>query len=64
MQAFGAVIDEAENAESIEDFFAVFETGEFNTAIERFDQACLDAEQLAADIGITVDLDCDEDEER
>ena len=59
VQALRDGIDDAEGAESIEEVFANFETEE---ASSRFDQTCLDAEQLAADNGITVDLDCDEDE--
>ena len=62
VRLFSDLVGEVENAESIEDFFAAFENEEFQVAVERFDQACLDAEQLAADNGIEIDLDCDEDE--
>ncbi len=61
-EQFGGLADEVEAAESIGEVIAVFETEEFNAAIERFDQTCLDAEQLAADNGIAVDLYCDENE--
>jgi hypothetical protein len=59
VQALRDGIDDAEGAESIEEAFANFETWEVST---RFDQTCLDVEQLAADNGITIDLDCGEDE--
>lgn len=62
VQALRDGIEDAEGAESIEDIaelFAGFETAE---AGSRFEQACLDFEQLAADNGIAVDLDCEEDE--
>ena len=55
-------IDDAEGAESMEEVFAILWSEEIGATAERFDQGCLDAEQLAADNGITVDLDCDEDE--
>lgn len=57
VQALRDGIDNAEGAESLEDVFASFETMEVGS---RFEQTCLDAEQLAADNGITIDLDCEE----
>lgn len=55
-------VDEASGAETLEDlegFFAIFETEE--AVFDRFEQACLDAEQLAADNAITVDFDCEDE---
>jgi hypothetical protein len=59
VQALRDGIEDAEGAESIEEAFAGFDTEE---AASRFDQTCLDTEQLAADNGITIDLDCGEEE--
>lgn len=60
VQAFRDAIDESSDAESVEDFFSPFEAGELDPVFERFDQACLDAEALAAENNITVDLNCGE----
>lgn len=55
------VLDEAGDAETLDELFAVFENdADFTAAIERFDQVCLDAEALATENDITVDLNCDE----
>jgi len=56
--AFQNAIDDARDAESLDELFGVFETGDIDAAFERFDEGCLDAEQLAADNDITVDLNC------
>jgi hypothetical protein len=58
VQALRDGIEDAEGANSIQEAFASFETEE---AGSRFDQTCLDLEQLAEDNGITVDLDCPEE---
>lgn len=60
-ELFRQQIDEAEAADSIEALFTAFESEELTSAFDRFDQACLDAEQLAADNGITVDFSCAEE---
>ena len=60
--ALNDAIDEASDAETLDELFAVFAAPEVEAAFTRFDQVCLDAEQLAADNDITVDLNCEEDE--
>ena len=62
VRLFGDLVGEVENVESLEDFFVLFEIEEVNAATERFDQVCLDTEQFAANNGIEVDLDCDDEE--
>ena len=62
VEALREVIDATDSPASLEEFFAPFESVEFQAAENRFTQVCLDAEQLAADNGISVDFDCDEDE--
>ncbi len=58
VDAFRDAHEQAEGVDSIADFGEVF--GEALTAAEvRITQVCLDAEQLAADNDITVDLDCE-----
>lgn len=55
-------VDEARGAESmaeLEDFFALFETDQ--AVFDRFTQVCLNAEQMAADNGITVDYNCEDE---
>lgn len=54
-------VEDAEGAETMADldeFFAFFETEQ--DAFDRFDEVCFEAEQLAADNGITVDLNCEQ----
>ena len=58
--ALNDAIDEASDAETLDELFAVFAAPEVEAAFTRFDQVCLDAEQLAADNDITVDLNCEE----
>ena len=58
--AFNGLLDQAQDAGSIDELFGTFESGEFDEVFARFEQVCLDAEQLAADNGITVDFDCEE----
>lgn len=60
--AFDDVIEQVGDAETPEEFFRLFEDEEFTAALERFEQVCFDAEQLAADNGITVDLNCEDEE--
>ena len=58
VDAFRSAVDDGRDAETIEDLFLVFDSEELNTAFEAFDAACLDAEALAAENDITVDLNC------
>ena len=58
--AFDDALDQAEDAETIEDMFAGFDEADF-AKIEEANQKCRDLEQIAADNGIEVDLDCDEE---
>ena len=61
VRLFGELLDEAEGTETLDEFFGFFEgETEAAAAFERFDQACLDLEQLAADNDITIDLNCEE----
>jgi hypothetical protein len=54
-------LNESADAETLDEFFAVFEENtEFTAAVDRFDQVCLDAEALATENDITVDLNCEE----
>ena len=59
--ALNDAIDKASDAETLDELFAVFAAPEVEAAFTRFDQVCLDAEQLAADNDITVDLNCGEE---
>lgn len=61
--AFNDLLDDVEVAETFDALFGIFEDEAFLAAVERFEQACLDAEELAADNGITVELNCEEEEE-
>lgn len=49
---------EVESLSGLEEVFAEFEDPEFEVAAVRFDDACRALEQVAADNGIEVDLDC------
>jgi hypothetical protein len=55
-----ALLADLGDPQSLDELFAIFDDEEINAAFERFDQVCLDAEQLAADNDITVDLNCGE----
>lgn len=57
---FETLAGELENVETVEELDTLFSDEAFNTAVERFDQACVDAETLAAENDITIDLDCEE----
>ena len=60
VRLFGEAADEVENAQSLDDFFSLFESGELNAAIERFDQACFDLQEVADENDIVVDLSCED----
>lgn len=60
VQAFRDALDEASDAETIDDFAVIFNSDELNTTFDRFDQACVAAETMAIDNGITVDYSCGE----
>jgi len=61
VDSFEAALSEVEDAATLDELFAVFDNDEdFSAAIERFDEVCLDAEALAADNDITIDLNCEE----
>ena len=57
-EAFGDALDEAEDAETLDDMFAGFDEAAF-AKIEEANQKCRDLEQIAADNGIEVNLDCE-----
>jgi len=59
---FGDIVGQLDGIESFEDLDALFTDSEFAAADERLTQVCLDAERLAADNEIAVDLNCGEDE--
>ena len=59
---FDGLVAELEGAQSLDDLFSFFEDPDFMAARGRFSQACFDAEQLAADNGITIDLNCEDEE--
>jgi len=61
VELFRGLVEDIDAAETVDDVFAVFDQEDFNAAIDRFDQVCLDAEQLAADNGITIDLNCEDE---
>jgi hypothetical protein len=60
-EEFERVIDKAQDAETLEELGAIFEDEELNAASDRFTQACLDLEQIAADNNIDADLNCDDE---
>jgi hypothetical protein len=53
-------VDQAADAETLEELFASAENEAFDTADQRFTDACLALEGIAGDNSITVDLDCEE----
>ena len=55
---FDGLVAELEDAQSLDDLFSFFEDPDFMAARGRFSQVCFDAEQLAADNDITIDLNC------
>ena len=55
---FDGLVAELEGAQSLDDLFSFFEDPDFNAARGRFSQVCYDAEALAADNDITIDLNC------
>lgn len=57
---FDGLVAELEGAQSLDDLFSFFEDPDFTAARGRFSQVCYDAEQLAADNDITIDLNCEE----
>lgn len=60
VDSFEGVLNEAGDAETVDELFAVFgDDADLTAAFERFDQACLDAEALAAENDVTVDLNCE-----
>jgi len=59
VRLFGELLDEAEGTETLDEFFSAFDDAETDAAFQRFEQVCLDLEQLAADNDITVDFNCD-----
>jgi hypothetical protein len=62
IDAFDAASGEIEDAQTFAEFGEIFEGGEVSAAGDRFTDACLDLEQIAADNNIDVDLDCDDEE--
>jgi hypothetical protein len=56
-----AALDETDSATTIDELFAPFDDLDYSS-LERATAACLALEQIGADNGITVDLDCDEDD--
>lgn len=61
VQIFNEQVDQAEGAATLDEFFASFDEVGTDAAFQRFEQVCLDAEQLAADNEITIDLDCEDE---
>ena len=59
---FDGLVAELEGAQSLDDLFSFFEDPDFTAARGRFSQVCFDAEQLAADNDITIDLYCEDQE--
>ena len=62
MEVFESLADRAAEAESLsdlEDVFAEFEGPDFEAADIRFEDACRGLEQVAAENGIEVDLNCE-----
>lgn len=57
---FGALVDQAADAETVEDFFAAAEGETFAAADQRFTDACLALQGIADENSITVALDCEE----
>ena len=57
-EIFAGLIAESEDAQSLDDLFSFFEDPDFTAGRARFSQVCFDAEQLAADNDITIDLNC------
>jgi hypothetical protein len=58
---FDNFLDEIQDAESFEDLQDIGESDAFTEADERFTQACLDLEEVAADNDIDADLDCEDE---
>ena len=62
VETFDGLMEGAENVGTLEELITIFdEDAAFTAADDRFTQACLDAEQLAADNSITVDLNCNDE---
>jgi len=59
---FDGLVAELEGAQSLDDLFSFFEDPDFMAARGRFSQVCSDLEQLAADNGITIELNCEDEE--
>ena len=57
--AFGDALDQAGDAETIDDMFAGFDEAAF-AKIEQANEKCRELEQIAADNDIEVNLDCDD----
>ena len=57
---FEDIIDEASDAESIEDFFAALSSDEFANVGQAFDDACQELQALADENEIDVTLNCGE----
>ena len=62
VELFDEALDVLKEADSLDDPFAPFETGELEAAGTRIDRVCVEVEQLAAENGIDIDLNCEEDE--
>ena len=58
---FRELVDELDEVESIGEMDALFEGEDFAQAEQRATEACLRVEQLAADNGITVDFNCEDE---
>jgi hypothetical protein len=59
--AVDGLVGQLDSVESLDDLDALFVDSEFSAADERLTQVCLDLEQLAADNGITVDFNCEDE---
>ena len=62
LTAYGEVEDKLDDVESFADVEQLFSQGDAAAAEARLDQVCLDAEQLAAENGIDIDLNCEDEE--
>jgi hypothetical protein len=55
---YSSLLGQLDDAPTLDGFFSLFQREEFTNASRRFEEACSNLAQIAAENGITVDLAC------